>query len=545
MLKPFALPPETSPALYRDYLTGLPRAISFLGTHFGDPSLFREKADMVTASYRGERRRLADMLVAYNREIGCSAKTLTMAEKLADPRSLAVLAGQQAGLCGGPLYTVYKAIAALKLADLLEGKLKRPVVPVFWVASEDHDFSEANHLWLMDKGNRLERVNLDLEHRGEPVGRLSLDESAVRQVAGKVEELVWESEFSGEVLGMLMETGKASCTPADWFARLFARLFADEGLVLFDPLLPQAREMQAPFFAEAAARQAEIRDALQAAEANIRAAGYPLQVEREEDASLLMWIGEQRSALYFRNGRFATRDGAVSFSATALREVALTTPEKLSPNVLLRPLAQDRIFPTLAYLPGPGELGYFAQVLPLYRLLGQTSPVLVPRPGLTVVEPRLARYIRSYDIKEDILLTGLDSALQQTVSRQNGVDIEALFAGLRRQLQTEYAGLQRELARLDKSLVGLAEKNLQHVYAETAYLQKAAREKSQQKNETVIRHFLTLKQNLLPRGMLQERVLNVIPFLCKYGPDFWLRLKAEFPVMPGHYLYYLESGGLI
>jgi bacillithiol biosynthesis cysteine-adding enzyme BshC len=364
-------------------------------------------------------------------------------------------------------------------------------------------------------------------------------------VAGKVEELVWESEFSGEVLGMLMETGKASCTPADWFARLFARLFADEGLVLFDPLLPQAREMQAPFFAEAAARQAEIRDALQAAEANIRAAGYPLQVEREEDASLLMWIGEQRSALYFRNGRFATRDGAVSFSATALREVALTTPEKLSPNVLLRPLAQDRIFPTLAYLPGPGELGYFAQVLPLYRLLGQTSPVLVPRPGLTVVEPRLARYIRSYDIKEDILLTGLDSALQQTVSRQNGLDIEALFAGLRRQLQTEYAGLQRELARLDKSLVGLAEKNLQHVYAETAYLQKAAREKSQQKNETVIRHFLTLKQNLLPRGMLQERVLNVIPFLCKYGPDFWLRLKAEFPVMPGHYLYYLESGGLI
>lgn len=538
MLKPFALPPETSPALYRDYLTGLPQAISFLGTHFGDPSLFQEKADMVTASYRGERRRLADMLVAYNREIGCSAKTLTMAEKLADPRSLAVLAGQQAGLCGGPLYTVYKAIAALKLADLLEGKLKRPVVPVFWVASEDHDFSEANHLWLMDKENRLQRVNLDLEHRGEPVGRLSLDESAVRQVAGKVAELVQESEFAGEVLEMLMETGKASCTPADWFARLFARLFADEGVVLFDPLLPQAREMLAPFFAEAAVRQTEIKGALQAAEANIRAAGYQLQVEREEDASLLMWMGEQRSALYFRDGRFATRDGAVSFNATDLREAVLSTPEKFSPNVLLRPLAQDRIFPTLAYLPGPGELGYFAQMLPLYRLLGQTSPVLVPRPGLTVVEPRLARYIRRYEINEDDLLLGLDHALQQTVTRQNGVDIEALFTGLRRQVQEEYSGLQRELARLDKSLVGLAEKNLQHVYAEMAYLQKAARETSRQKNEVVIRHFNALKQSLLPRGLLQERVLNVIPYLCKYGPSFWQRLKAEFPVMPGHYLYY-------
>ncbi|MBT9172407.1 MAG: putative cysteine ligase BshC [Syntrophomonadaceae bacterium] len=539
MLKPYALPPETLSALYRDYLTGLPRAVDFLGRHYADVRAFGETADRVTAAYQGERRGVADMLLAYNREMGSSAKTLENAEKLADPRALAVLAGQQAGLCGGPLYTVYKAIAAVKLADSLEKKLGCPVVPVFWVASEDHDFSEANHLWLMDKENRLQRVNLDLEHRGEPVGRLLFDESAVSQVVGKVAELLQESEFSGEVLEMLNETGKASFTPADWFARLFARLFADEGLVLFDPLLPQAREMLAPFFAEVAARQTEIKDTLQAAEANIRAAGYPLQVEREENASLLMWMGEQRSALYFRNGRFATRDGAVSFSTTALRESALTTPEKLSPNVLLRPLAQDRLFPTAAYLLGPGELGYFAQMLPLYSLFGIPRPVLVPRPGLTIVEPRLARYIRRYEIAEDNLLDGrLDSAMQKTVSRQNGIDVDALFSRLRRQMQEEYEGLQKELARLDKELVGLAEKNLQHVYAETAYLQKAAREKSRQKNEVIIRHFNALKQSLLPRELLQERVLNVIPFLCKYGPSFWQELKAEFPVMPGHYLYY-------
>jgi len=539
MLKPYALPQETWPALYRDYLDGLPRALDFLGRHFAEGQVFEETAATVAAAHQVERRRLADLLIRFNREMGCSAKTLEIAEKLADRRSLAVLAGQQAGLGGGPLYTVYKALAAVKLADSLEKKLGRPVVPVFWVASEDHDFSEANHLWLPDRENRLQRVSLELEHRGEPVGRLPLPAGKARQVVEKVAELMPESEFSGDVLAMLEETGLASNTPAEWFARLLTRLFADLGLVLFDPLLPQAREIMAPFFVEVAERQAEIKATLQAVESRLRVAGYPLQVEREENASLLMWMGEQRSALYFRNGTFATRDGAVSFSLQALRELAFVSPEKLSPNVLLRPVAQDRLFPTLAYLPGPGELGYFAQSLPLYRLFGTPEPVLLPRPGLTIIEPRLARYLDRYGISGDDLLHGLDSALHRTIARQTGVDVDALFARLRRKLQEEYAGLRRELAVLDGALPGLAEKNLQHVYAEVAYLQKAAREKSRQKNEGVVRHFTALKQSLLPREQLQERVLSVIPFLCKYGPAFWQGLTAEFPVKPGHYLYYL------
>ncbi|MCL5981119.1 MAG: bacillithiol biosynthesis cysteine-adding enzyme BshC [Firmicutes bacterium] len=541
MLKSNPLPEEYTPALYSDYLAALPQARSFLGVHFSEPGIFAETADKVIAAYRGERRRLSAMLLDYNRALGCSEETQSQAERLSDPRAVAVLAGQQAGLCGGPLYTVYKALAAVKLARRLETELSRPVVPVFWVASEDHDFSEANHFWMLDREDRLRRVDLALPHRGEPVGKLVLPREVMEQVVTSLGELAWESEFSGDVLALLSETGALSATPADWFARLLARLFAAEGLVFFDPLLPQAREMLSPFFSETLAQQDEIRGALLTREAALQASGYPIQVEREEGASLLMWMGERRSALYFRKGNFATRDAAVSFSAAELQELAAASPESLSPNVLLRPLAQDRLFPTVAYIPGPGELAYFAQLLPLYAIFGQQPPVLMPRPGLTVVEPRLSRYIKRYGITENSLLSDVEGYLQQALSRQSGVDLDALFVRLRRQLQQEYADLGGALGHLDSSLVGLAEKNLQHVYAEIAYLQKAALEKERQKGETVVRHFASLKQSLLPRGLLQERVLSFFPFQCKYGPAFWHRLKEEFPEAPGHYLFYFHA----
>jgi bacillithiol synthase len=481
------------------------------------------------------------MLLAYNRKMGCSSKTEEQIKKLADPRSVAVLTGQQAGLCTGPLYTVYKAISAVKLSQKLELQWGRPVVPIFWIASEDHDFSEANHFSLLDRENRLQRIRLEVEHKGEPVGMLTLDKGAAARVVEELAGHVQISEFSEAALDFLRDTAEASATPAQWFARIFSILFADRGLVLFDPLLPESRRMLIPFYLKAVERVAEAGETLREREQALLAAGYPLQVEREEEASLLMYISGKRSALYRRGSDFATRDGAAVFSKESLCRLIEEEPEKISPNVLLRPLAQDSLFPTIVYIPGAGEFSYFAQLLPLYRIFGLTPPVLQPRGGLTVIEPRLKRYLERYGLPEQDILGGLDGYLKKTLTAKAGVDLDAVFGRLRGKIEEEYRLLRQELSRLDGQLPGLTDKNMQRVWTEIEYLRQKAEQQAKKKNETVVRHFDNLEQALLPLGRLQERVLNIFPFMIKYGPDFGQKIYREFPAEPGHHLFYYEQ----
>ncbi len=540
MLETVALPDDLQPALYRDYLAARDGALSLFGCHFAHSEVWRERADRVASSFRGDRGRLVAMLLDYNRRLGCTALVEDRIAKLADREAVAVIAGQQAGLCTGPLYTVYKALTAVKLAGKLEAELARPVVPVFWIAGEDHDFAEANHFWLVDKENRLQKISLELPHQGEPVGMLSLAAKAVNTVLAKLDQWTMATEFKNNILAMLRETAAPSASPAEWFARIMAGLFGETGLVLFDPLLPESRLMLSPFFEMVVERNKETAAALLAREGDITAAGYHLQVEREEEASLLMFMGERRTALLRQDGCFGTRDGSTVLEREQILKAIREQPWLFSPNVLLRPPAQDFLFPTLAYIPGPGELSYFAQLLPLYGVFGLTPPLLWPRAGLTIVEPRLGRHLERYGIPGRDIFRGLEGHLERAVREKTAVDIDGLFTSLKGKIKEEYAFLAAELTRLDSGLAGLADKNLLRVLAETDYLEQRARQAARRKNDAVVSHFSALEQSLLPHGRLQERSLNLFPFLIKYGPDFWQKLLSEFPEAPGHYLFYYK-----
>jgi bacillithiol biosynthesis cysteine-adding enzyme BshC len=539
MLKSYLLPGESLPGVFKDYLENLPQAVRFLGEHYSVDGVFAKKADAVCSGYAGDRKRLVDMLLTYNRILGCSPQSEVQLNKLREQNAVAVLCGQQAGLLSGPLYTVYKAAMAVKLAARLEKELSRPVVPVFWIAAEDHDFSEANHCYVLDQDSSPQRLQLELEHEGQPVGRLKLTDEAGQAVLDGLTQYVPQTEFTADVLSWLQQAREGSETPAEWFGRIMTRLFAEQGLVIFNPLLPEARKLAAPIFQKAVQKREEIQVALASREAGLRAEGYRLQVEREEDAGFLMLMEPRRTALYFRKGRYTVRDESITHSEEELLQLAKNAPEMLSPNVLLRPLVQDYIFPTVAFIPGPGETAYFAQGTSLYPVFEVEQPVLVPRAGLTLVEPRLARYIKKYGIRERELLRGLDESLEQELKRKNELDIDRVFDHLRSHLALEYDHLKRELGRLNPQLNTLADKNLQHVYGQVRYLEDKAREEYRKKNEVMIRHFTHLEQTLKPLGKLQERVFCILPFLLKYGPSFWEKLLEDFPEQPGHYLYYL------
>ncbi|EEG77693.1 bacillithiol biosynthesis cysteine-adding enzyme BshC [Dethiobacter alkaliphilus] len=538
MLKTYMLPGEKLPGIYKDYLQNLPQAVRFLGEHYNESGVFAKKAQRVCAGYKTDRQRLFRMLWDYNRDLDCSEETEKQIEKLLDEQAVVVLCGQQTGLLSGPLYTIYKALGAVKLAARLEQELARPVVPVFWIAAEDHDFSEANNCYVLDKENKPQRIDLDLEHEGEPVGQMRLTAEAGQEVLEVLKARVPQTEFVPDILAWLEETRRESQTPADWFARIMAKLFAAEGLVLFNPLLEEARALAAPVFAQVVRRRQEVQAALSEREAALRAEGYPLQVEREDDASFLLLVEGRRTGLYKRGEYFSTRDGAVSYSEDDLLALIAERPEKLSPNVLLRPLVQDSIFPTVAFIPGPGETSYFAQVTAMYAVFGIEPPVLWPRPGVTVVEPRLARYLKKYDVPERELLRDLGDVLQRELKKKNDMDIDSVFEHLRSHLKLEYDHLKRELVKLNPQLEKLAEKNLQHVYSQVRYLEDKAEEEYKKKNEVMIRHFAALEQGLKPNGKLQERVFCVFTYLMKYGPGFWEQLVEEFPEQPGHHLFY-------
>lgn len=542
MLKKVMLP-EGQKGIYRDYLENRPPAVHFLGEHYSGAGVIRQRAERVCETYPGDRARLADILLDYNRQTGCSAATEANIAKLRDNSAVAVLCGQQAGLFSGPLYTVFKAAAAVKRAARLEKELERPVVPVFWIAAEDHDFSEANHCWVLDRENRPQKVQLELEHSGEPVGRLKLTAEAGRLALEALLARLPETEFIPALSGWLEETRAGSETPAEWFARIMARLFADNGLVLFDPLYPAIRPLMSPVFVRTVERRAELRAALAEREELLKAEGYPLQVEREEHASLLMMMGERRTALYIKDNRYKTRDGSLSLCVEEMAKLAADAPQQVSPNVLLRPLVQDWLFPTVAFITGPGETAYMAQVTALYPVFGLTPPVLWPRPGLTLIEPRLARHLQRYAVPEAGLPQNLEAELERVLRRKEVSDIDGVFEHLRRHLAVEYDHVRRELVRLNPQLGELAEKNLQHVYSEIRYLEEKAREEFRKKNEAVIRHFGALSETLQPFGMPQERVYCILTFWAKYGPRFWRQLVLDFPQEPGHYLYYYQAKG--
>ncbi|MHB1255691.1 MAG: bacillithiol biosynthesis cysteine-adding enzyme BshC [Dethiobacteraceae bacterium] len=539
MFRTCLLPEENVPGIYQDFLHNLPQATRFLGPHYGETGVFVAKAEQVCAGFLGERAQLAEMLLAYNRRMGCSAAAEAQIEKLRDSQAVAVLCGQQAGLLSGPLYTIYKALCAVKLAAKLEVELNRPVVPVFWIASEDHDFSEANHCYVQDREGKPRRIQLGLAHSGEPVGQLPLTEEAGREVLATLAAVMPDSEFGAEIFGWLEEARSLAATPVDWFARIMAKLFAGQGLVLFEPLLAEARTLASAVFCQAIQQREAAESALFLREEELRAEGYALQVEREAGATLLMRLGKKRTALYWRDGHFVTRDGLFRRSEAELLEQAVALPESLSANVLLRPLVQDSIFPTLVYIPGPGEIAYFAQVTALYPVFGVEQPLLWPRPGVTLVERRLAQYLEKYQVAEVELLHRLDEALAREMKKKSELDIDSIFAHLRGHLALEYEHLKRDLAKLNPQLGALADKNLAHVYNQVSYLEAKAREEDEKKSAVMVRRFLALEQTLKPNGKLQERVFCLLPFLLKYGPIFWEQLASEFPHQPGHHLLYL------
>jgi bacillithiol biosynthesis cysteine-adding enzyme BshC len=441
--------------------------------------------------------------------------------RLAEPGALAVTSGQQPGLFTGPLYTVHKALSTAALARILERQWGRPVVPIFWIAGDDHDFAEASHTaWLAQDGS-LVAASLPARPADAPLTpmyRQALGDAvttALETLAGSLAA----SEFRDETLAWLSRHYRPEATVAAAFAGAMAELLAPSGIVCFDSSHPAAKAAAAPLILRALEHAAAIDADLERRSEALGDTARTSGVMVGDGAALVMLEGKQgRDRLVASDGSFITRRGREGFTLDQLAAIAAREPTRLSPNVLLRPVVESALLPTVAYLGGPAELRYLAFTPPVYQRLGVERQRPLPRWSGVLVEPRVDRVLEKFGIELGDLLDP-SGALEARLVRSQlpGEAVDALHR-IRAAAEEAYAALERTASAIDPTLVRPIQGARHQALAGAGEVEKKLVQHLKRRQETELGQITRARTAVLPGGKPQERVLTVAPFLARYGP---------------------------
>jgi bacillithiol biosynthesis cysteine-adding enzyme BshC len=516
---PYAQIPHTS-RLFLDFLSDFSKVQQF----YPISPYSSEWQKPTRRNYDPERRvRVSNILERQNRAWGASEKTIVNIARLRGGAS-AALTGQQVGLFGGPLFALYKALSAVKLAEQATGA-GVDCVPVFWLATNDHDLTEVNHTNFPGPGGTPQLVTApSYGVEDAPVGTIQFGE----EITGVVEaaaELLGDSP----VTEMLRESYRAGENLGSAFARLFARLFADWGVILLEPCDPELQAIAEPIYKAAIERAAEIDEALLERGKALERAGYHQQVKVTPSSTLLFTLHEGARIPVHRRVNGQSMELLVGDRKLTQAELLGQTgaaPHQFSPNVLLRPIVQDYLLPTQVYTGGTAEVAYFAQVAVVYeRLLGQVTPIL-PRFSATLAEAKVQGLLERYDLTLTDVFAGEEALREKIASRILPAELQSAFDRAGANLEQSLAAIRKALVQLDKTLAEAADNAGSKMQHQLESLRgRAARAESRQ-TEIVGRHAQILSASLYPNKILQEREIAGVAYLARHGTDLLRELYA-------------------
>jgi len=510
---PFRQIPHTS-RLFLDYLSYTPEAQEFYPRSPIVSEWLKEEAPLVKYD-SGRRAKVSAILERQNREWGASAKTLANVERLKQG-ALTAVTGQQVGLFGGPLFSIFKALHAVKLADQATAAGVE-CVPVFWLATEDHDLAEVNHVSLFAADGSPERLTTPSHGITDaPVGTIHFGDE-IAPVVESAATLLGDSDIAS----WLRESYRPGETLGSSFARLFTRLFADWGLILLDPLDREFHQLARPLLRAAIERAPELDEALLARGKALEAAGYHQQVKVTATSTLLFEVRNGVRTVVKRKANGANGDefqvGHEKFSKQQLLDRIDATPENFNPNVLLRPVVQDYLLPTLAYTGGPAEVAYFAQLAVVYeKLLGRVTPVL-PRFSATLVEPKAERVLTRYGFSLPDLFEGRESVGEKIATKSLPPDLQARFSEAYANVDKTMTALRDSIGKLDSTLIRTSDRARMGMWHQVNRLHRKAGRAEMLRNEVISRHTNTVCDALFPNDVLQEREISGLSFLARYG----------------------------
>jgi bacillithiol synthase len=510
---PFRQIPHTS-RLFLDYLSYAPPVHEFFPRSPNALEWVKQEAGLV--SYDTSRReKVSEILARQNRSWGASAKTLANIERFR-AGAFAMVTGQQVGLFGGPLFSIFKALSAVKLAE--EAKNSGvDCVPVFWLATEDHDLAEVNHVSLFSGEGVAERIEVNTHGIAEaPVGTIRFG-SEIEAAVALAANLLGDSE----VTTWLRESYRPGETLGSGFARLFARLFADWGVILLDPADKEFHLLAQPLFHAAIEKATELDQALLARGKALENAGYHQQVKVTAASTLLFEVNNGARIVVRRKGNGSNGSefqiGQEKLSKRQLLERVESAPENFNPNVLLRPVVQDFLLPTLAYVGGAAEVAYFAQVAVVYeKLSGRITPVL-PRFSATLLEPKAERVLTRYHLTLTDMFQGPEKVREVIAAHSLPSDLQARFAEARASAEQSMAALRNSVEKLDSTLIRATERATTRMAYQLGRLERQAARAEAARNEVIDRHTETVCNALYPHKTLQEREVGGVSFLARYG----------------------------
>lgn len=421
-----------------------------------------------------------------------------------------IVTGQQLGAFGGPLYTQYKILTTIQLARQLEEETGKPVLPVFWVAGEDHDFDEVQSVQVTPDS----RITLERDGSG-PVGRTVLDES-VQSAIDKIADECANGDGSAKLVATLREFWKPGTLWVDAFARYTRWLFRDYDLVLMSVDDKRLKQLCRPVISRALTSFEKLNSGIEDTSARLADSFHAQLAPRS--TNLFMMSDDQR--LPVEPVADGYRVGESGFSAEEMDRVVEDEPERFSPNVVLRPVMQDLLLPTVAYVAGPGEISYFAQLKPAYEWAGVPMPVIYPRASLTLVESNISRLLQKEGIAFDQIDTDKERMFTALVKDSMDDKIEKLFSSTRENLNQVIDGLAEQIAEVDPTLKKSAGSISSTLAKEIGKLHSKVVRAEKQKHEILMTRIEKIIANLYPASGLQERKLAMLYFLARYGTDF-------------------------
>ena len=517
---PFTQIPHTS-RLFLDYLS---YTASVRGMYPRSP-IFSEwvKEESQRVAYDASRRaKVSEILERQNRAWGASAKALANIERFRRG-ALAAVTGQQVGLFGGPLFSIFKALTAVKLAEQATAA-GVDCVPVFWLATEDHDLAEVNHVALVSEHELPEPFVVESQGVSDaPVGAVKFG-AEIEAVVERAATLLGDSE----VTTWLRQAYRPGETLGSAFALLFTRLFADWGVILLDPAEKDFHDLAKPLFRAAIERASELDEALLGRGKALEAAGYHQQVKVTSATTLLFEVKNgSRTVVRRRNngasgGEFAV--GEERISPKQLLDRIEQAPEKFSPNVLFRPVVQDYLLPTLVYTGGAAEVAYFAQAAVVYeKLLGRVTPIL-PRFSATLLEAKAERILTRYQLGLPEVLQGSEKVREAIAARSLPSDLQARFSEAYASAEQSMAAVREAIGRLDSTLIQAADRARMSMWNQINRLHRRASRAELLRNEVIARHADALSHALFPHKVLQEREVAGVSFVARYGPELLANL---------------------
>ncbi|WP_191561792.1 bacillithiol biosynthesis cysteine-adding enzyme BshC [Metabacillus idriensis] len=469
------------------------------------------------------REKLSEYLLNYHhRHFPEKAEVIENIERLKHPESLVVVGGQQAGLLTGPLYTIHKIISILVLSKQQEKKLAVPVVPIFWVAGEDHDFAEINHLFICQNKMIRKKAIHNKQTEKIPVFHKELDQEECWKWVSGIFESFGETDFTNQLMSSVKLALDSSRTYTQFFEKLTYEMFSDYGLVIMNSADPELRKLESPFFQQLIRQNEEISQNLASQQHFMKSNGYEPILETDEKSANLFYHKESgdRFLLHRTDEKMYLADGK-TISEDELRHLAEQYPEKLSNNVVTRPLMQEYLLPTLAFIAGPGEIAYWAELKKVFQTIGFKMPPVVPRLNITLLERSIETDLSDVDLTiENVFVKGVQQAREEWISMKEPVDFESQLEKSKHEVEQIHRSLRSAALAIDSSIEPFLKKNVYFIQSQLDLLGSHIDKKIQQKHRVEMDKFTRIENSLNPNGGFQERTWNIYYYLNKYGPNF-------------------------